>query len=586
MEKNQGQQQKQKGSWEINGGNENDDNHDKKEYWVSRSGPRSHLYAAGYKRDDFHKKTVTVSAPYMSYIMCNQRCDQLLKVAGEAIEKLGLKAFCNLTPVVSDGQSMATDGMRMSLVSRDLIADCIELMTEAYRTDAVFTIGGCDKTNPGAVMPLARLNAIGITVYPGTSASGKHPKTGAKLSTHSPYEAAGAYSAGLLDIEELAAIEQHACPGSGTCAGMFTANTMSTCIEALGMAVPGSSTTPALNAKGEIHEEVIQNIQESGRCLLQMLERNIRVRDILTRQAFENAMTVMMALGGSTNGVLHLLAMAKEAQVELSIDDFNVIADKTPLIGNLTPEGAYNVVDLHAIGGLPLVMKHLLDHGMLHGDCLTVTGQTVAENLKDIPSSLPLDQDIVFPLEKPIAPPGKHILILKGSLAPGGAVIKTSGKDIPTWQGPVLVCENEQEALQCVMRGQLQKGHALIIRNEGPKGAPGMPEMLGPGAALVGRGLGPHCPLITDARFSGASHGIMIGHVVPEAAEGGPLALIRTGDEITINISARRLDWKVSEEEFAARAQVWKPLPSKAKTGILKKYAALVSDASHGAVCL
>jgi dihydroxy-acid dehydratase len=433
-------------------------------------------------------------------------------------------------------------------------------------------------------MPLARTNSIGITLYPGTSDSGRHPKTQAALSTHAPYEASGAYSAGLIDIEELATIEKNACPGSGTCAGMFTANTMSTCIEALGMTVPNSSTTPALNASGDIHEEVINNCKESARCLLQMMEKNIRVRDILTKKAFENAMTVMMALGGSTNGVLHLLALAKEADIDLSIDAFNAIADKTPLIGNLTPEGKYNVVDLHAIGGLPLVMKHLLDHGLLHGDCLTVTAKTVVENLKDVPS-LPLDQDIVAPVNKPIAPPGRHILILKGSLAPGCAVIKTSGKEIPKWEGPAVVCDTEQAAMDFVMQGKLQRGNALVIRNEGPKGAPGMPEMLGPSAALVGRGLGPDCPLITDARFSGASHGIMIGHVVPEAVECGPLALIQTGDQITIDVGSRRLDWNLSEGEKKAREKEWKAPPSRIKTGILKKYAALVGDASHGALC-
>jgi dihydroxy-acid dehydratase len=566
-------------SWEINGDAERD-----KDHWVTRSGPRAQLYAAGFQQEDFSKPTVTVSAPYMSHIMCNQRCDVLLKAAGAAIEDLGMTAFCSMTPVVSDGQTMGTAGMRMSLVSRDLIADCIELMTDAYRTDAVMTFGGCDKTNPGALMPLARTNCIGITLYPGTSLSGIHPKTGEKLNPQSPYEASGSYSAGLIDIEELATIEKHACPGSGTCAGMFTANTMSTCIEALGMAIPKSSTTPALNAKGEIHEEVLQNCVQSAKCLLQMMERGVRVRDILTKKAFENAITVMMALGGSTNGVLHLLALAKEADVDLSITEFNAIADKTPLIGNLTPEGHYNVVDLHAIGGLPLVMKHLLDHGLIHGECFTVTGRTVAENLENIPP-LPEDQDIVFPLASPIAPPGRHILILTGSLAPGGAVIKTSGKEIPRWEGPAVVCDSEQVALNTVMQGKLQPGQALVIRNEGPRGAPGMPEMLGPSAALVGRGLGPECPLITDARFSGASHGIMIGHVVPESVHLGPLALLRTGDTIVIDVATRSLDWIVSEEEKEARAKDWKPPPPRVTNGILRKYAALVGDASHGAIC-
>jgi dihydroxy-acid dehydratase len=567
-------------SCEINGDVESD-----KDYWITRSGPRSHLYAAGFKQDDFHKPTVTISGGYMSHIMCNQKVGSLVDAAGSAIEDLGMVPFMNLTPVVSDGQTMGTDGMRMSLVSRELIADCIELMTDAYRTDAVFTFGGCDKTNPGALMPLARGNCIGITLYPGTSDSGKHPKTGEKLSTHSPYEASGSYSAGLIDIEELATIEKHACPGSGTCAGMFTANTMSTCIEALGMTIPNSSTTPALNKDGDIHEEVLQNCVLSAQALHNMMEHNIRVRDIMTKKAFENAMTVMMALGGSTNGVLHLLALATEADVELSIEEFNTIADKTPLIGNLTPEGKYNVVDLHAIGGLPVVMNHLLDHGLIHGDCLTVTGKTMSENLKDIPS-LPDNQDIIFPVSNPIAPPGRHISILTGSLAPGGAVIKTSGKEVPLWKGPVVVCDTEHIALETVMQGKLQSGHALVIRNEGPIGGPGMPEMLSPSAALVGRGLGPTCPLITDARFSGASHGIMIGHVVPEAVQLGPLALIKTGDVIVIDLPNRRLDWIISDEEKEVRSKNWTPPKTRVSKGILKKYAALVGDASHGAVCM
>ncbi|KAL3918110.1 MAG: hypothetical protein SGILL_004396, partial [Bacillariaceae sp.] len=566
-------------SWEING-----DANEDQEYWITRAGPRSHLYAAGFQQDDFSKPTVTVSAGYMSHIMCNQRCDTLVKAAGDELKRLGMVPFVNLTPVVSDGQTMGTAGMNMSLVSRELIADCIELMTDAYRTDGLFTFGGCDKTNPGALLPLARGNHIGITLYPGTSASGKHPKTGEKLSTHSPYEGSGSYSAGLMDIEDLVTIEKHSCPGSGTCAGMFTANTMSTCIEALGMAIPNSSTTPALNDNKEIHPEVLDNCVKSAQCLSQMMEHNIRARNIMTKPAFENAITVMMAIGGSTNAVLHLLALAKEAKVDLSIQEFNRIADKTPLIGNLTPEGKYNVVDLHSIGGLPIVMKHLLEHGLIHGDCLTVTGKTIAENLETVPS-LPSDQDIVFPITKPLAPPGRHIAILTGSLAPGGSVIKMSGKDIPLWKGPVVVCDNEQTAMDTVMKGSLKRGHALVIRNVGPKGGPGMPEMLGPSAAMVGRGLGPYCPLVTDARFSGASHGIMIGHVVPEAVTLGPLALLQTGDTIVIDVANRALNWIISEEEKEARAKIWTPPAPKATSGILKKYAKLVGDASGGAVC-
>ena len=567
-------------SWELMGKPREEDS----KQWTSRSGARAQLYAAGYKIGDFEKATVTVSAPYMSQNMCNQKCEELVKIASASCDELGLKPFANHTPVVSDGQTMGSDGMRMSLVSRDLIADCIELMTDAYRTDAVMTFGGCDKTNPAALMPLARTNAIGITLYPGTAKSGKHPnKPDVRLTPGSAYEAQGSYSAGLIDLEELHAIEKNSCPGSGTCSGMFTANTMSTCIEALGMALPGTSTCPAVDEDNNIHPEVKQNCKDTAAALLQLLKKNIRVRDIMTRKAFENAMVVMMALGGSTNGVLHLLAIAHEAGVPLAVDDFNTIAEKVPLISNLTPAGKYNVVDLHAIGGLPVVMKHLLANGLIDGSCLTVTGKTISENLQNVSSDLPEGQDIIFPISKPVSPAGNHILILKGSLAPGGSVIKLSGKQIDIWKGKARVCDNEMDAYNCVVDGVLQPGEAIVIRYEGPHGAPGMPEMLSPGAALIGRGLGAECPLITDGRFSGASHGIMIGHVVPEASKGGPIALIKTGDEVTIDIKNKGLHINVSEEILAERLKSWNPPPSKAGTGILRKYANTVLDASQGA---
>eukprot|EP00755_Sulcionema_specki_P025044 Sspe_Gene.82419::Locus_54025_Transcript_1_1_Confidence_1.000_Length_1923::g.82419::m.82419/K01687/ilvD; dihydroxy-acid dehydratase len=554
--------------------------------WLTRCGARAQLYAAGFKEEDMKKPLVAVVAPYMSYIMCNQKCAGLVKDVEAELHRLGLVAMVSHTPVVSDGVTMSTDGMRYSLISRDLIADCVEVMAEAYAVDGMVTFGGCDKTNPGALMPIARYNRIGIHLYPGTGLSGVHPrKPGVRLTPGSAYEAAGSFSAGLIDLEELGTVERASCPGSGTCSGMFTANTMSTCIEALGMALPNTSTVPAVDSNNATHPEVVENCRRTAQALVGLLRNKTHARDIMTAKAFENAVAVLMALGGSTNGVLHLLALAREAGLDetaFSIETFNKVAEKVPLIGNLTPSGAYNIVDLHAIGGLPVVMKHLLQHGMLHGDCLTVTGKTLQENLEGVPP-LPEQQDIISPITSPIAAPGHHILILKGSLAPGGSVIKLSGKLMERWEGPARVCGSEKEALKCVLDGDLKAGEALVIRYEGPVGSPGMPEMLGPGAALVGRGLGTQCPLITDGRFSGASHGIMIGHVVPEAAKGGPIALVKNGDRIVIDIPNRKLDLVVPAAELAERRAVWSPPPIPS-TGVLRKYASLVSDASHGAV--
>eukprot|EP01065_Artemidia_motanka_P027241 TRINITY_DN32469_c0_g1_i1.p1 TRINITY_DN32469_c0_g1~~TRINITY_DN32469_c0_g1_i1.p1 ORF type:complete len:610 (+),score=164.80 TRINITY_DN32469_c0_g1_i1:55-1830(+) len=551
--------------------------------WLTRSGSRAQLYAAGYTEQDMDKPAVAVISPYMSHIMCNQRCRELSDVTSSALSAAGVMPLASHTPVVSDGQTMSTSGMRMSLVSRDLIADCIELMAEAYRVDGVLTFGGCDKTNPASVMPLARTNAIGITLYAGTGRSGTHPKKpGLRLQPGSPFEAAGAYSAGLIDMEELQLVECRSCPGSGTCSGMFTANTMSTAIEAMGMALPKTSTCPTVDKDNKTTAEILANCARTANALAELLRKGIRCRQIITRKSLENAITVMMALAGSTNGVLHLLAIAAEAEVDLSIDDFNTVAERVPLIGNLTPGGAYNAVDLHDIGGLPVVMKHLLDHGLIHGDCLTVTGRTVAENLASV-APLPTDQDVIAPIAKPLAPPGRHILMLRGSLAPGGCVLKLSGKDIPQWSGTACVTNSEAEALECVHSGRLQKGMALIIRYEGPCGGPGMQEMLGPGGALVGRGLGTECPLITDGRFSGASHGIMIGHVVPEAMKGGPIALVKDGDPVRIDCATRKLDVDVPAAEMAARLAAWRAPPPKATTGVLRKFASQAADASHGA---
>eukprot|EP00043_Microstomoeca_roanoka_P016881 m.174503 g.174503 ORF g.174503 m.174503 type:complete len:590 (-) comp16539_c4_seq1:1010-2779(-) len=554
------------------------------EEWLKRTGSRTHLWAAGYKGDDFSKPIVTVAAPYMSIHMCNQMFRQLADTVGEELETLGMKAFVSHQPVISDGQTMGTLGMRYSLPSRDLIGDCVETMQEGYCADGIVTLAGCDKTNPGVLMPIARGNHIGITMYGGTAHSGV--LHGKKLSPAAPFEAVGEFSKGMIDIEELTAVECSSCPGSGTCSGMFTANTMSTCIEALGMALPGTSTMPAVveGTRQEINPRVLEQCRNTARALKALMEANIRARDIMTRKAFENSITVLMALGGSTNGVLHLLALAREAEVDLTIDDFNTIADRVPLLGNLTPEGKYNVVDMDAIGGLPAVMRMLLDAGLLHGDCLTVTGKTVAENLEQVaPASA--GQDIVYSIQKPLAPPGQHIIVMRGSLCPGGSVIKLSGKQLNEFRGPARCFDDEKEALSAIIAGKLKKGDALVIRYQGPAGAPGMPEMLSPGGALVGQGLGNHVPLITDGRFSGASHGIMIGHVVPEASRGGPIALVQDGDIISYSLASRTLDLHVSAEELETRRSAWRAPKAKASPrSWLGRYAKHVSDASHGAV--
>lgn len=493
-------------------------------------------------------------------------------------------SFVSHQPVISDGQTMGTLGMRYSLVSRDVIADCIETMHEGYMADGMITLAGCDKTNAGVLMPIARGNHFGITLYGGTAHSGEH--CGKRLTPGSPFEALGAHSCGTIDIEELHRIEARACPGSGTCSGMFTANTMSTAIEALGMALPGTSTRAAVDAKSNtVSPHVSEACRASARALLNLMRRGIRARDIMTRKAFENALTVMMALGGSTNGVLHLLALAREAEVDLSIDDWNTIGARTPFIANLTPGGKYNVVDLDAIGGLPVVMRSLLDAGLLHGDCMTVTGKTVRENLEGV-SGIPVEgQDVISPLDKPLAPPGSHITVLRGNMCPGGAVIKLSGKDIKVFRGPAICFDSEREALAAIVEGKVKKGMALVIRYQGPSGAPGMPEMLAPGAALVGAGLGVHVPLITDGRFSGASHGIMVGHVVPEAHRGGNIALVKDGDLVVFDLHEKSLSFEVSEADLATRKSQWQPRdPPCRPRSLLGRYSKHVTDASQGAI--
>lgn len=568
--------------------------------WVKRLGTRSYLYSVGFDRADMAKPVITIAAPWSNASTCNTHFLQLAEVLKEAVEARGAKAFICSAPVVTDGIVMGAEGMRYSLPSRDLIADNIEMMHEAYRADAMITLGGCDKTQPGAVMPIVRGNNIGVTLYGGGrlpgDTDGKCPKWEAmfgttQLNSGAPYEAQGAFANGSIDIEELHVIERNCLGSTGACGAMFTASTMAASFEAMGIALPGSSSHPAV---GDRKTNLVSDVKRSDckqavDALFELLKAGTRSRSIVTRAAMLNAITVVMALGGSTNAVLHLLAVAADAEVELAIDDFNTISRRVPLIGNLKPHGAYSYSEgLDGIGGLPVVMKHLLDAGLLDGSCLTSTGKTVAENLARVPP-LPKDQDVVLPLTAPLAAPGHHILILRGNLCPEGAVLKVSGKDLPPVTGTARCYDGEVAAYDAIMAGEVVKGDVLVIRYEGPKGGPGMPEMLSPGAALVGRSLGPHVPLITDGRFSGASHGIMIGHVAPEAQVGGPLALVRNGDRITIDQTRATLTLHLADDAIARRRAEWTPprlkyTGSKGRSGVLAKYTALVTSASTGAV--
>lgn len=548
--------------------------------WVKRAPTRAMLRAVGFTDDDFTKPLITVACPYTNITPCNAHIRDLGDIICNEIENSFGKPVLFGTPVVADGQTMGMEGMKYSLVSRELIADCIEMMHEAYAADGIIALSGCDKTIPASLIPLARNNSIGLTLYGGSILPGKlHERD---LTIVSIFEAVGEYSAGNMEADELHQIECHSCPGSGSCGGMYTANTMASAIEALGMSLPGSAANSAVDEYNKLSHEKRQDCINSVRALKVLLENGIRARDIMTRKAFENSITVIMALGGSTNAVLHLLSLAHEADVKLTIDDFELIGAKVPLIGDFKPFGKYVMADLFKIGGIPLVMKHLYQHGLIHGDCLTVTGKTVAENLANVPD-LPSNQDVILPVTKPLAPPSKHILILRGNLAPEGAVLKLSGKEMLQHTGPARVFDCEEMALNAILDGQIHKGDVIVIRYEGPKGGPGMREMLSPSAALMGAGLGRDVALITDGRFSGGTHGIMIGHISPEAHVGGPLAIIEEGDILTIDINRRTLDVELSNSEINQRLKAWVKPDTKYKRGVLAKYAALVASASVGA---
>lgn len=552
--------------------------------WIKKIGARAHMRAIGFKDEDFVKPLITVACPYINVIPCNFQFRELADLVIEAVEEEGGKAVLCCTPVISDAMTMGTSGMKYSLISRDWITDCIEITHAGYTGDGMICLAGCDKTIPGVTMALPRLDACGVVIYGGTMLPGCGKKH-TNLSAGSPFEALGSYSAGSMDIEDLKDIECHAIPGAGACGGMFTANTMSSVVETLGLSLPGSASGVAVDGENKVISAKKREVKEAVRALFSLMKSGKTAKNILSRKAFENAVTVMYALGGSTNGVLHLLALAHESEVEFCIEDFNKVGGKVPLIANVKPHGKYQMADLDKIGGLPLVLKELLDNGFLHGDQITVSGKTMAENLADVQRLSEIgQQDVVFPISSPVAPAGRHILILKGNLAPESAVLKLSGKDIAgAFRGPAVVFDGEEQAFQSVMKGKIKAGDVLVIRYEGPRGSPGMPEMLVPSGALVGAGLGKKVALVTDGRFSGASHGIMIGHASPEAQVGGPIGLIQDGDIIVIDQENATLHVELTDDVLRERKLRWQP-PPRRLTGLLQKYSRVVSSAHAGAV--
>lgn len=552
------------------------------EAWNKRTAARAMLRAVNFNDADFGKPIVTIACTHTNATPCNAHIDKLGAELQSHVENFGAKSFIFGTPVISDGETMGTSGMRYSLVSRDLIADCIETMHEGYLADGLITIGGCDKSIPGALMPILRHDSIGVTLYGGTIRPGH--LDGQDTTVISAFEAIGARSAGKIDDEQLGRVERNSCPGPGACGGMFTANTMASIIEAMGMSVPYSAGHTAMSENNVMSSSKLDDCRRSVEALITCMERGITSRQICTRKAFENGITVCMALGGSTNAVLHCLALAHEAEVALTVDDFNMIGERVPLIGNFKPYGKYVMADLERIGGVPMVMRYLLDHGLIHGDCMTVTGKTIAENLADVPSILPGDQDVIRSLENPYAPAGNHIVVMRGNLAPEGAVIKLSGKELDVHRGPARVFESEENALDAILQGKIVANDVLVIRNEGPKGGPGMREMLSPSAAIMGAGLGKSVALITDGRFSGGTHGIMVGHISPEASAGGPIGLVQEGDMIRLEPKKRTLTVEISDIEMSRRKAEWQPLVKGTNRGLLSKYAKLVSSASLGAV--
>jgi dihydroxy-acid dehydratase len=540
-----------------------------------RSPNRAMLRAVGFGDDDFNKPIVGLANGYSTITPCNMGINTLALRAESALKDAGAMPQMFGTITISDGISMGTEGMKYSLVSRDVIADSIETACNGQSMDAVLAIGGCDKNMPGAMLAIARMNIPAIFVYGGTIKPGKH--NGEDLTVVSAFEAVGKFSAGKIDKAELDAIEHKACPGAGSCGGMFTANTMSSAFEAMGMSLPYSSTMAAED------EEKAESTEKSAFALVEAIKAQILPSQIMTRKAFENAITVIMAVGGSTNSVLHLLAIANTIGVELTLDDFETIRQRVPVICNLKPSGKYVTVDLHNAGGIPQVMKMLLAHGLLHGDALTVTGKTIAEVLADIPETPPTGQDVIRQWSNPVYQEG-HLAILKGNLASEGSVAKISGVKNPVITGPARVFESEEACLAAILEGKIKAGDVIVVRYEGPKGGPGMREMLAPTSAIIGAGLGDSVGLITDGRFSGGTYGMVVGHVAPEAAVGGAIALVHEGDSITIDARQKLLQLNVDDAELAQRRNQWQIRQPKYPRGVLGKYAKLVSSSSLGAV--
>jgi dihydroxy-acid dehydratase len=542
---------------------------------VSNPAAKAMLYGVGLTSEDMNKAQIGIASTGYEGNTCNMHLNGLSVHVKKGIQENGMVGLIFHTIGVSDGMTNGNDGMSYSLPSRDIIADSIENVVGAQWYDGVIAVVGCDKNMPGAMIAMARLNRPGMLVYGGTIRSGSYK--GEKLDIVSAFEALGKKYAGTISDEDYEGVIRNSIPGAGACGGMYTANTMASSMEAMGLVLPNSSTYPAT------HEGKKEECLAIGAAMKVLLEKNICTRDIMTRKAFENAMTVVIALGGSTNAVLHYLAIAHAAGITFTLKDIQDISDRTPLIADLKPSGKYYMEDVLAIGGMPAILKYLLSVGLLHGECLTVTGKTMAENLADAPDLNFDTQKIIFPITQPLKPSG-HLQILYGNLAPGGAVAKITGKEGERFEGIAKVCEREEEVIECISKGEIKPGHVIVIRNEGPKGGPGMPEMLKPTSAVIGAGLGNSVAMITDGRFSGGTHGFVVGHVTPEAQEGGPIGLVKDGDKITIDAVNNTLVLHVSDEELAERKKNWKPIESPFKQGVLRKYIKNVSSASQGCV--
>ena len=538
----------------------------------SQPASQAMLYGIGLTEEDMKKPQVGIASTWYEGNTCNMHLNGLSAFVKDGVRKNGMVGLQFNTIGISDGITNGTEGMRYSLVSREVIADSVEAVTAAHYYDGLITIAGCDKNMPGVTMAMIRVNRPSIMVYGGTIASGNYK--GKKLNIVSAFEALGEKYAGKISEEDFKGVIKNACPGAGACGGMYTANTMSSAIEALGLSLPYSSSNPALS------DEKKEECLKAGEYLKVLLEKNIKPSDILSKKAFENALTVVVVLGGSTNAVLHLLAMAKTANVDFTLEDVTRVNAKTPVLADLKPSGKYLMEDVFAVGGVPAVMKYLLQQGLLHGDCLTVTGETIKENLDEV-NALPEGQDVILPVTNPVKANG-HLRILYGNLAPEGSVAKITGKEGESFTGPAIVFENEFECIKGIREGKVKAGQVLVIRNEGPKGGPGMPEMLKPTSALIGAGLGNSVALITDGRFSGGTHGFVVGHVSPEAFDGGPIALVKDGDVITIDAVNNKIDVQLSNEELAERKKQWQQPELKVKFGVLYKYAKQVSSASKG----